>query len=262
MIRKCTEDNRGELYRFLREEEAMNIFLLGDIEHYGFGEDFQEVWADFGENGRVQGVLLRYDRNYLFYGQENCDYPAFAGIVRSGPEWDMLNVKTEMAERFSGLLELRERKDMIFAKLQAGEGTALPCPDGPDPIKASEKDVDALLRLRYRITEFHTSSSAGESMVRNFRSGAMRTYFLEENGEAVASASTTAEYSGGAMVVAVCTDPDHRNKGYASRCMSKLCHEVSAEGKTLCLFYENPVAGAIYKRLGFRDIGKWSLCYA
>lgn len=27
----------------------------------------------------------------------------------------------------------------------------------------------------------------------------------------------------------------------------------------LCLFYDNPAAGRIYKRIGFRDIGKWCM---
>ncbi|TKI86654.1 GNAT family N-acetyltransferase, partial [Bacillus cereus] len=31
------------------------------------------------------------------------------------------------------------------------------------------------------------------------------------------------------------------------------------ESRTLCLFYNNPVAGRIYKRLGFKDIGMWTM---
>jgi predicted GNAT family acetyltransferase len=27
--------------------------------------------------------------------------------------------------------------------------------------------------------------------------------------------------------------------------------------KYLCLFYDNPKAGNIYKRLGFKDVDKW-----
>ena len=41
--------------------------------------------------------------------------------------------------------------------------------------------------------------------------------------------------------------------------MEKLCADLLSEGKTVCLFYHNPKAGAIYKRLGFADIGMWML---
>ena len=31
------------------------------------------------------------------------------------------------------------------------------------------------------------------------------------------------------------------------------------EQKTLCLFYDNPEAGAVYHKLGFKTIGKWKM---
>ena len=62
-----------------------------------------------------------------------------------------------------------------------------------------------------------------------------------------------------AMIVGVATDKDYRNQGLASAVMSKLCEEVLNEGKELCLFYDNPSAGKIYKRIGFTDIGIWSM---
>ena len=39
--------------------------------------------------------------------------------------------------------------------------------------------------------------------------------------------------------------------------MVALCEELLGEGKELCLFYDNPDAGTIYKKLGFEDIGFW-----
>ena len=59
------------------------------------------------------------------------------------------------------------------------------------------------------------------------------------------------------MVVGVATREDYRKKGLVSKCMSKLCYDYLKEGKTLCLFYDNPEAGKIYKRLGFKEIEKW-----
>ena len=41
--------------------------------------------------------------------------------------------------------------------------------------------------------------------------------------------------------------------------MQKLFKDVMDEGKLLCLFYDNPEAGRIYKRLGFTDIGMWTM---
>jgi predicted GNAT family acetyltransferase len=34
---------------------------------------------------------------------------------------------------------------------------------------------------------------------------------------------------------------------------------IGQEGIQPCLFYDNPAAGSIYRRLGFEDIGPWHL---
>ncbi|MNN97268.1 FR47-like protein [compost metagenome] len=63
------------------------------------------------------------------------------------------------------------------------------------------------------------------------------------------------------MLVAVATHPDYRGQGLATRVVAKLCTDLLAEGKSLCLFYNNPQAGLIYKKLGFSDIGSWTMMY-
>lgn len=135
-------------------------------------------------------------------------------------------------------------------------------PPHPFLRRAGIEDVDAMIELRRQIAEFHTPSTAGERMKRSMSSGAMRAYVIGDGGSMAASASTSAENSRSAMVAGVCTHPEHRGKGYATACVAALCRDVLAEGKSLCLFFDNPQAGAIYERIGFRPIGEWSMCYA
>ncbi len=61
------------------------------------------------------------------------------------------------------------------------------------------------------------------------------------------------------MVVEVCTHPHYRGKGYASLILQIMIQDFIKEGRTLCLFYNNPAAGRIYKQLGFKDIGMWTM---
>ena len=61
------------------------------------------------------------------------------------------------------------------------------------------------------------------------------------------------------MAIGVASDPACRGRGYAAACIAKLSAALLAEGKTPCLFYDNPSAARIYKALGYRDIGDWSL---
>ncbi|MDE6638957.1 MAG: GNAT family N-acetyltransferase [Acetatifactor sp.] len=80
------------------------------------------------------------------------------------------------------------------------------------------------------------------------------------DGRLIATASTSAENSKSAMVVGVATDIDFRGKGYASAVVSALCRDCFERGKKyLCLFYDNPVAGRIYNRIGFRELGQYGM---
>ncbi len=61
------------------------------------------------------------------------------------------------------------------------------------------------------------------------------------------------------MVVGVATLKEYRGGGLMSKCLSKLCVDVMSEGKMLCLFYDNPKAGSIYHKLGFKTIDNWMM---
>ena len=54
-------------------------------------------------------------------------------------------------------------------------------------------------------------------------------------------------------------DPNYRGNGYASLILQKMIQDFTKEGRTLCSFNNNPAAGRIYKRLGFKDIGMWTM---
>jgi uncharacterized protein len=117
--------------------------------------------------------------------------------------------------------------------------------------QATLEDVDRIIELRKRIAEFSTTTRSREMLAKSLETKSGRTYYIEQDGNMVASASTTAENSLSAMIVGVCTDEEHRQKGYASAIVAKLIRDLLSEGKTLCLFYDNPKAGSIYKRLVF-----------
>jgi predicted GNAT family acetyltransferase len=95
-----------------------------------------------------------------------------------------------------------------------------------------------------------------ESKLKSLNMGS--TFFIEEEGIVLSTVATTAETTKSAMVVAVATIESARSRGLASILMKHLMNEYfEVKGKYLCLFYDNPKAGNIYKRLGFKDVDKW-----
>lgn len=123
-------------------------------------------------------------------------------------------------------------------------------------------DVEAVCALTDIIQEFAGSGSGMRTSLRQtLQSGTGRTYYVEQDGKVIATASTSAENSQSAMIVGVATHPDYRRQGLARRLVAQLCNDLLAEGKSLCLFYDNPKAAEIYEDLGFRRIGAWRMLY-
>ncbi len=259
MIRKLNKEDKEMVMEYLTKEPALNLFMIGDIENYGFNnEEFQELWGEFDKTGDLKAVLLRYYDNNIIYSRGQYDAKAIADIIKDN-EPKMVTGKKSCVEKLDPYLEIAKKRDTYFAKLdKAGElykGELL------DQItKTKLEDVQLIWDLHQRVEEFDNMDSV-ERKEKKYKDKTGRGYHIynETKDKIISCAETTAENSFSAMVIGVATDSGHRKKGLASAVMSKLCKEVLAEGKELCLFYDNPSAGKIYKRIGFEDIGIWSM---
>ena len=259
MIRKLTASDNVQVMEFLMKEPSLNLFIIGDIESFGYDSDFQELWGDFTYTGELRGVLLRYYNSYIPFGKEDFDLHGFVDIITKDPDFKLSGIE-KIVERFEKVIEgnLGKKQVTYFCECKKeqfrGESINL-----SGVKKAGINEIDRIIELRAGIQEFVPSPHAREMIVKGMEIGKARTYYIEVAGEMAATASTTAENSLSAMIVGVCTALEQRKKGYASKVMEKLMADVFDEGKTLCLFYDNPEAGRIYKRLGFRDIGMWTM---
>ncbi|MED1665281.1 GNAT family N-acetyltransferase [Brevibacillus laterosporus] len=261
MIRKLTEADREAFIDLVAKERSLNLFLIGDVENFGFSTHFQELWGEWSadDQTKLSAVLLRYYHAYVFYAPASFDLKGFSEILLADKKLEVLSGKQDCLQAFASYLPKHVIKTTYFAELV--DDSQLP----KDEInkfevkKATVHDVKKIVNLRNQIEEFGTSADAEEALRHTLESSTGRTYYVEMNTETVACASTTAECSMAAMIVGVCTHTNYRKRGYASACMVALCRDVLAEGRNLCLFYDNPVAGAIYKRLGFQDIGMWTM---
>ncbi|WP_339264475.1 GNAT family N-acetyltransferase [Geobacillus sp. FSL K6-3411] len=260
MIRRLTAEDHQQLFSFLQQDPSFNLFIIGDIESFGYDADFQDVWGQFDDAGSLKAVLLRYYDSYISYAPGDFDADGFARLIGETARTLTIELsgKEEIARQFEGRLALGTKRTLYFCECRTDEYARQQI--GAFSIKkAGLADVDRIVDLRRRIPEFDTRPTARAMLVKGMETNSARTYYIEQDGKMVAAASTTAENSLSAMIVGVCTDPEHRGKGYASAIVAKLVYDLLAEGKMPCLFYDNPDAGRIYHRLGFRDIGLWAM---
>lgn len=259
MIRKLDKADNAKLMEFLSEEPSINLFIIGDIEAFGYETEFQDLWGQFNESSELEAILLRFHNSFIPYAKgEKIDILGFADIMKGYQDKIFLSGKTEIVAKFEGIegLEIGKKQVTYFAECTSAKHIG----DTDQSVKiATLADMDSIIDLRSTIEEFAPNPNARKMLEQAIETGTGRTYYLEVDGMMVASASTAAENSLSAMIVGVCTHKDYRKKGLATAVMQKLFRDVMNEGKILCLFYDNPEAGSIYKRLGFKDIGMWTM---
>ena len=254
MIIKLNSNYNNALMKYLKQESEINLFIIGDLENYGYDEDFQEIWGEINDEGFLIAVLLKFHHNLIFYSRDNFDFNGFYNIMKN-IDFKALSGEKTIIEQFQHLFEFNQKTDMHFCKLDNIynlENSNL----STQIKRLGLNKVDSIIKLHEKIDEFDKFPL--EIVKRSFKSG--RAYYIEKDKEVVSIAQTTAENSISAMIIGVCTHPEYRKKGYASACVSHICKDLLKENKTLCLFYDNPKAGKIYEKLGFKDIGIFT-CY-
>lgn len=259
MIIKLNESHRESILDYLYKDASYNIFPIGDIETFGFDQDFQRIYAEIGETGQYLSMFLRYRENAVYYADQlrfNRDYLT---IFEQDP-FEFISGKSELMELIEPYLNDFEKKHMYFCEAREMKGYQKP-PIQIRKLKTRE-DAGRLFDLLSMIEEFGFSKRNKEDYVNQKTSDQSMggTWFIEMNGEIASTAGTTAETTINAMVIAVATHPNHRHHGYASMIMQEIMKTYLIDKKkNLCLFYNNPSAGKIYHRLGFETIGTWDM---
>ena len=261
MIRKLVEKDREEVLQFLKRESALNLFIIGDIENFGFYTDFHELWAQLDLNNSYKAVLLRYFNSFVFYAKDDdFDVVSFANIIKNYKDSNSLSGKKSVIDPFEEYIDFNKSRNQFFTELKTKKGLA-PIDVKLNIQRATIKDCEELYKLRRSIEEFSEFPFSLEAFKKTFETNTGRTFYIREGNRIVSSASTTAENSSSAMIIGVCTLKEYRNRGYATACITALCNELLEEGESLCLFYDNADAGGIYQRIGFREIGMWCMKY-
>jgi N-acetylglutamate synthase-like GNAT family acetyltransferase len=199
---------------------------------------------------------MRYRVNWCFYAREACAWRSLARLLDEYPESQVINVHPDQVQPILARLEryaVRELHASYYCRLPLD--TPLPPPAWPTR-QATAADVQALVEL-------YATAGIMRRDADSLRGALQRDHIAltEAGGKIVSAALTTTETSSAAMIGGVFTPAPWRKRGYASAALTRLCAELLAQGKQPCLFYDNPAAGVIYRRLGFEDIGPWNLVF-
>lgn len=88
------------------------------------------------------------------------------------------------------------------------------------------------------------------------RHNAAKAVSLNIGGQIISSAIFSSIYKEDAVLTAVQTKPEYRKMGYASSLVSAMCCDIRG---TVYIMREENINESFYKKLGFKNIGKWRI---
>ncbi len=263
-MRILNEEDREAILWYVKKEPEMNLFLIGDLENFGVNNETVNFYLH-EERDRWDFLILRFHQFFILYSQYE-DYnagEAVAFLRKQAP--DCISGKTALLERIAPAFPQWAVESTYMSRCDRAESSQGQL--GDFVVRRLEKtDVPEAVDLLSDIEEFSKTYKKSEReeqisrMEDEMAQGSKVAAGGFLNGRMVSVASTSAENSESAMVVGVATIKQSRGKGYASAVVEALCRDCFERGKKyLCLFYDNPVAGRIYNRIGFRELGKYGM---
>jgi predicted GNAT family acetyltransferase len=242
-------------------EPNVNLFILGDIEHFGFENAFQEVWFQTMD-GRLSGIALRYHDNLILYSRDlDMAFPEVRDLLETR-EVRVISGKQAVIDKFHPFVAGHfSKREMIFCELSDPSKLE----KGTSEVRvAAPADALEIAEVYGQISEFSglyaSELDARHKQIMNRISSREGMHmFIKQDGRIVSHANSAAETSVSGMIGGILTLPEYRHRGLASKVISAVCQDLARRGKSACLFYDNPQAGAIFQRLGFQVTNKWTI---
>lgn len=258
---KLSEQDRERILEYVSLEPEVNLFFIGDVENFGVDCDEVSIYAN-EMNGTWDSLVLRYLGDYVIYSPHTAyDASAVSDFLKT-QEVGMISGKADIVARLRDYFPERNFRTTIMTKCEHVL-IDYEAPIGIEIRRLTTGDAEIITDLMMLIEEFRHSYQDRDTSVKKLRTslncGSM-AYGVFKDGTLVSTAQAGAGNSQSAMIVGVATHPDARGLGYASAVVSSVCSASFDEGKQfLCLFYDNPLAGRIYNRIGFLPFGEYAL---
>lgn len=262
MLRLASEKDRREVLDYCLEEPNINLFIIGDIENFGFDKDFQDVWIQYNEDN-ITGIILRYHTNFIVYSKDlDMDFEEVSELLIKN-DAKVISGKLSVMNRIYELIDKNyNKREMFFCEFR----------DESKLEKVSEKSIEIatpddsmdIAKAYGNIKEFEGMYSNDineryKQINNRIISKEGVHIFIKENDKIIAHGNTTATTTVNAMIGGIFTIPEYRNKGLGSKVVTELVKILINEGKSACLFFDNQEAGKIYYKLGFENIDKWCM---
>lgn len=259
-MKRLHESDRQKIFDYLLKEPYFNTYIIGDIEVFGLDGEYVKVFS-LETEGKIECILMSYCDDFVLYNYDcNFDADKVAMFIKENEKSKdyCISGKGDAIDRLYEKMSDKKIRTTYMAHLTQLNDTSVE--KTTLEVKRLTKDnSEDLLKIYLSIDEFYDKykNYTPEQIEFSFKSG--RTYGIyNDDKKLIAAASSTAESNFCCMITNVCTHPDYRKKGYAEKTIIALINSLKNDNiENICLYYDNPSAGKLYKKIGFCEKGTY-----
>ncbi|MCK9217864.1 MAG: GNAT family N-acetyltransferase [Firmicutes bacterium] len=251
MIKEIFSEEFHLLKKIIEEEDiARNYFIL-----LGLSSDkevFNKIYGEYEGNVLKAVLFVRKSGLLQFYAPGDFNLDGFAELIFTLNSDKLIGPKLYCDKLF---------RTKVFTS--ATEGAYISRLDKNHELKHIHRrykirnininDLEEIVELYKKV---FPSFSPKDVMEKKLITNRGRGICIEDNNRIVSVAQTDFETKNSSLIVGIATDSDYRCKGMATECTYVLSNILQEEGKNVFLQYDNPEAGEIYERLGYRRIDR------
>lgn len=264
LLRPLTVNDDAAVQQLYDRFPLRTLTLRLNVEAHGLSGPVVRAWGLFdGHDAAMTGMLIRYGNTAVVVDSDGSGAVEFARLIDS--ERNIAGVRGSL-EVVAGIQALLQRyvvtdwENSYFLALRTPP--TIPAEVRCLARRAVPGDLDMLAELYSGAGAMYRSRANVAAKLRETRVFVVEEPPIDQRKARIAScALLNVEGRDAGLIGGVYTLPSVRGKGYAAACTALLSADLQRDGKMPCLFYENPIAGKVYRRLGFEDVSKWGVLY-
>ncbi len=254
-MRKIENGQYQALIHYIELEPQYNIYMLGDLLMFGLEDQNVSFYTD----DTFSYVLMKYFNSFVLYSFNNFfdayDIYLFLRTQKKN-RFSCITGKQETLKKLSPYLKDYAKRETYILEKDLDVDLDM---DLCQEEICKECSKEELLRFYLNIAEMQDKySTYDEKSLMEIdcflKTG--RGYAVKRNNEIISSVATTAESEKYAMIINVATKKEYRNQKYIQHLLHELARDMRKIGKKkLFVYYENEIAGKVYRKAGFADAG-------
>ncbi len=257
---ELTESDREEALALLCDDPISAVHLIGMLEDYGVvHEAHRGQFFGYYENDKLAGVAL-LGHSILIYGKE-ASLPYFAeATIKSKAKGHVIFGPRKQVESFwSSLEKLGWHTRLVREYHWFVSHRSAKLPKSLQLRKASLDDIQVVANAQAQMVFEASGIDPRETDFEGYyyrvaeRIKRGRVWIKIEDGKLVFKADLVNQTSDTSYLEGIWTDPEYRDKGIATECLSELVHRLLYSGSIPCLVVEphDEIAKRVYRKVGF-----------